>query len=40
VTGPACAPRSAAPNAQVANAAEIAMEHHLGMTRNTVGGLV
>jgi L-serine dehydratase len=27
-------------NAQIENAAEIAMEHHLGMTCDPIGGLV
>ena len=34
------APRSAGTNAQVENAAEIALEHHLGMTCDPVKGLV
>ena len=33
-------PRSAAPTRQIENAAEIGMEHHLGMTCDPVGGLV
>ena len=32
--------RSARTNAQVENAAEIALEHHLGMTCDPIGGLV
>ena len=32
--------RSAASNEQIENAAEIGMEHHLGMTCDPIGGLV